>query len=248
MKIPTTRKLHEWIGFSIGAIFVVWLVSGVVMMLPYGDRAAYEGPYGPIDFTAAVVTPEEAVRIATGETEAEALAPIRDLRFGRIEDRLVYKVALEGAGLRMVDARSGEIIEVDEARAERLARQEFDSEAAIVDLRLVDDRDPWYQYGPLPAWRVDFDDARRSISYVAVSDGSVRRSDRITRLKSAIVGTHSFDTLSVVGLLGLKLPALFVASLLGLFSVVTGYYISVTMFARKRRARRERETAASARR
>ena len=76
---------------------------------------------------------------------------------------------------------------------------------------------------------------------MATTDGSVRRSDRITRLKSAIVSTHDFGTLSVVGLLGMKVPLLVLASIVGLLSVGTGYYLSVTMFARKRRSRRARE-------
>jgi hypothetical protein len=238
--MPTTRKLHEWIGFTIGGIFVIWFVSGVAMLFPQGNRAAYEGPYGPIDFTAAVVTPEEAVRIAGGVAEAQPLPGVRSIQFGRIEDRLVYKLAVEGEDLRLVDARTGEIVTITEETAIRLARIEFASDAEIVDVRLTEDRDPWYQYGPLPAWRIAFDDSRRSISYVAAHDGSVRRSDRITRLKSAIVGTHTFDTLGVVGLLGVKVPLLILASIIGLLSVVTGYYLSVTMFARKRRSKRTR--------
>jgi hypothetical protein len=241
--MPTTRKLHEWIGFAIGVIFVVWLVSGVVMMFPQGNRAPYEGPYGPIDFTAAVVTPEEAVRIASGAAESAPLPAARGIRFGRIEDRLVYKVGVGEEALRMVDARTGDIVTITKERAERMARAEFATDADIVDLRFTEDRDPWYQHAPLPVWRIEFDDARRSISYVATIDGSIRRSDRITRLKGAIVGTHTFDTLGIAGLLGLKVPLLVLASIIGLLSVVTGYYLSVTMFARKRRAQRARETS-----
>ena len=238
--MPTTRKLHEWIGFAIGAIFVIWLISGIVMMFPVGNRAAYEGPYGPVDFTAAVVTPEDAVRTASGAAESDPLPGALGIHFGRIEDRLVYKVRIEGQPLRMVDARSGEIVTITEGRAERMALAEFATDANIVDLRFTEDRDPWYRFGPMPVWRIEFDDAKRSVSYVAITDGSIRRSDRITRLKGAIAGTHTFETLGAVGLLGVQVPLLILASIIGLLSVVTGYYLSVTMFARKRRAKRAR--------
>ncbi len=242
--MPTTRKLHEWIGFTIGGIFVVWLLSGIAMMFPQGTRAAYEGPYGPVDYTAAIVTPEDAVRIAGGVASAEPLPAARELRLGRVDGRLVYKAAVEGGDLRLVDARTGEIVTITEERAVRLAETEFESDAEIVDVRLMDDRDIWYQHGPLPAWRIAFDDSRRSISYVATTDGSVRRSDRITRVKSAIVSTHDFSTLGVVKLMGMQVPLLILASIIGLISVATGYYLSVTTFARKRRSKRAREAGA----
>lgn len=242
--MPTTRKLHEWIGFTIGGIFVIWLLSGLAMMMPQGTRAAYEGPYGPVDYSGTLVTPEDAVRIAAGVTAAEPTPPARELRLGQVDGRLVYKAAAEGGDLRLVDARTGEIVTITEERAVRLAQTEFETEAEIVDVRLMEDRDLWYQFGPLPAWRIAFDDSRRSISYVAVTDGSVRRSDRITRVKAAIVSTHDFGTLKMIRLPGTQMPLLILASIIGLLSVATGYYLSVTMFTRKRRSKRARDAGA----
>lgn len=240
----TTRKLHEWIGIGIGGLFVLWLVTGVVMMTPIGNRQAWFGPWEPLDYSTATVSPRQAIELATGTPPADEggelaeLPSIRDLTLTRMDGRAVYVVALDDGSARMVDAGGRGLVEVGEETARDLVLTEFDTDATIVDARLTDERDPWYLYGPLPVWRFEFDDARRTVSYVSVTDGSVRRSDRITRLKAVISASHTFDIFEAFHIGGAQFPAVVVTSIIGLLSVLTGYLLVWLSYRNKKAAKR----------
>ncbi len=234
----TMRKLHEWIGIGVGVLFAIWLVSGIVMVLPFGDRAAYEGPYGPTEYTQASVSPAAAVQAAASTSDTEALATA--VRLKRFDDGLVYIVTLAEGGNRMIDVATGLPVEITSDMAERLAIAEFGTDAPVAEVRLMTEREAAYAFGPLPAWRVAFDDARSSVSYVALSDGSIRRADRITRLRGAIVGAHTFDFLAVLKLGGAQATLILIlTSVISMVAVATGYYLFIDKTVRNRQRRRQ---------
>src|SRR5688572_8642042 len=57
--------VHRWMGIMFGVVFVVWFVSGIAMMyvrMPELSVAERLGHSAPLDFSAATVTPAEALR------------------------------------------------------------------------------------------------------------------------------------------------------------------------------------------
>lgn len=228
----TTRWIHKWLGIGTGILFLTWLLSGIVMELPYGMRGAWAGPYEATDWGAVQITPAQAVQAAAGGggTVAEGV----ELR--RLGDSFVYRVTLGGES-HLVDAASGEPVTIDEATARRLARMEFASDATMGEVRLMEEREPSYAFGPLPAWRIRWDDGRGSVSYVALVDGSVRRADHVTRTRAAIESLHSFTVLDAFGVGSGRLPLLLAVSVVSLFTVATGYLLTILLSAWYRRRR-----------
>lgn len=236
----TTRTLHKWLGITTGLVFLGWLVSGIVIELPYGARAAYSGPYGTADWGEVGVSPAEAARIATeGRT-----ATVDQVELRRIGDRFVYRIGV-GEERHLVDASTGEVFAIDRETAVALARAEFGGGAEIAEVRLLEDPEPSYTFGPLPAWRVDWVDGRGSVSYVALDDGSIRRADHVTRTRAAIESLHSFTFLDAARLGDTRLPLLIGASLVSLVTVATGYLLTVLLSAWYRRRRPGRGAAPS---
>jgi hypothetical protein len=136
----------------------------------------------------------------------------------------------------MVDARSGAVVTITADLAERLAREEHQAAGRVRGVTLMEQRDAAYMFGPMPAWRVAFDDGS-TVSYVALTDGSVRRSDSASRVRNIIVSTHTFAPMNIVnvGRLARK-PLLIITSVIGVIAVMTGYYLSLPNRWRVRRA------------
>lgn len=228
----TTRRIHKWLGIGTGVVFLTWLLSGIVMELPYGVRGAWAGPYEATDWGAVEITPAQAVQAVAGG--AGTVAEGVELR--RLGTSFVYRVTVDGES-RLVDATSGRPVIIDEETARRLARMEFATDAAMGDVRLMEEREPSYAFGPMPAWRIAWDDGRGSVSYVALVDGSVRRSDHVTRTRAAIESLHSFTVLEAFGVGSGRLPLLLAVSVVSLFTVVTGYLLTILLSAWYRRRR-----------
>ncbi|MBT8405550.1 MAG: hypothetical protein KJP18_16950 [Gemmatimonadetes bacterium] len=228
----TTRTLHKWLGIATGFVFLGWLVSGIVMELPYGVRSAYSGPYGTADWGGVVVSPAEA---ALAATDGRATT-VDQVELRRIGERFVYRV-VAGEVTRLIDASTSELVTVDRETAVTLARTEFDAGAEIAEVRLMEDREPSYAYGPLPAWRVDWVDGRGSVSYVSVGDGSILRADHVTRTRAAIESLHTFAFLDALRVGETRQPILIAASIVSLVTVATGYLLTILLSAWYRRRR-----------
>jgi len=73
-----------------------------------------------------------------------------------------------------------------------------------------------------------FDDDRATVSYISTSDGTVRRSDRWSRIRGAITSLHTFEPVKLItkrdavrkGLLALL-------SMVGVGVAGTGYYLAL---------------------
>ncbi|HTR00078.1 MAG TPA: PepSY domain-containing protein, partial [Candidatus Acidoferrum sp.] len=78
---------HRWIGILVGLMFIIWTLSGVVLMyygIPHytaGDRLTH---LAPLDLSAATVTPQQALDKVGG-------SPFR-LRVSMLDNRPVYRI------------------------------------------------------------------------------------------------------------------------------------------------------------
>src|SRR6478735_8646777 len=90
---------HRWMGIVLGALFITWFISGVVLMyaqMPRLSRADRLAHLPALDFRSASVTPlDAAAAVGYG---------IRTVRFGMFAGRPVYRLAgAEGSATVFAD-------------------------------------------------------------------------------------------------------------------------------------------------
>src|SRR5688500_4473377 len=93
-KLLDWRKLliysHRWLGIAIGLMFVVWFISGLILMyygMPHLTAGERLMRMSPLDLSKATVTPGQAAA-ATGLTEKKAPTRVRVAMLG---DRPIYR-------------------------------------------------------------------------------------------------------------------------------------------------------------
>jgi hypothetical protein len=207
-------RLHKWTAISAGAFFLSWMISGIVMIWP--GRASERRLLKP-DYRTAVVSPAQAAARAGGGAGEMALL--------RIGEQLVYQFKT-GSGIRLVNAHSGELFPITAGVAEHVVRSEYLPASKALRTERLDRHDWEYRSGPLPVYRIRAAGSGKRY-YVSAQDGAVRIITNAGRVRSAIMGMHTF---AVVPLIGgetrLRKVALFGAALIGLGAAVTGYLIA----------------------
>jgi uncharacterized iron-regulated membrane protein len=215
-------KVHKWLGISAGLFIVLWFISGLVMILPKASTQSGGTKSDGVNFEEYTLSPAEALR-RLSEAQKEP-AKIVSLNLIRLRGSLAYKINAHSNRIYLVDARSGQIVTITRETAEQLARDDLATGAPIVEVSLVTTPGLPYGWGPLPVYRVVFDDSQKTISFVSLNDGRVRRTNRWGRLRDWIIHLHTLQTLNV-GQEGLRKSLLWVLSLLGLAAIAAGYYL-----------------------
>jgi hypothetical protein len=213
------RKAHKWTSFVVGAVFLAWVVSGLVMILPppEGARPPAAAPSALHEVT---VSPARAIEVALGAASAE----LESVSLRSLGSRWVFAVKPRGKPARFVDGASGERVEIDAALARSLA-----AEAGVVaeTASELKSHDLEYPFGPLPTWRVvDPLDSSRMV-YVSRADGQVGVSTRTTRLRAAITSLHAFQPLDALFGRGAGHVGLWILGLASLFTIATGYLLTL---------------------
>ena len=164
------RQGHKWLSLIIGAQVMLWLVTGVYMVVVnldfiHGDHL--------------VTNMAETVSAEPGVSFADMLAQYPDateLILTSWTGKPVYRVQ-STAGPHLVDAETGEEISpLSEDDAISVARYHYTRSAEVSSATLlVEDADAptEIQTRPLPLWRIDFDDAGSTAFYVSPNDGSL---------------------------------------------------------------------------
>jgi len=223
----TVYTVHKWIAVFVGLFILVWLISGIVMMMPpLFPGPARQQEARPVNFREVTVSPAEAV-----EELARVLGSypeVNRLSLRRIGDTLAYQVSLKSGVSHLIDARSRQLFTVTQELAEQIARDEFSIQTPVHHIDLVRRHTFDYSWGPLPAYRIMFDDKQGTVSYVSTIDGTVQRSDRWSRIRAAITSLHTFEPLRLVTERDwVRKGVLFVLSLIGIGAAGTGYYLAL---------------------
>ena len=112
---------------------------------------------------------------------------------------------------------------------EQIARDYVPSEARVLEIEATTQYSYSYQSGPLPTFRIVFANDHSTAYYVSVWDGSIRRSDRWSRILGAIISLHEFRPLNLFTPSDLIRKGLLVLfSAVGIATAVTGYYLAVS--------------------
>ena len=166
------RQWHKWLSLIIGAQVMLWLATGVYMVVInldfiHGDHlvqnmaARLGADYEPsVTFQDVVDDYPDASEIVLASWIGQPVFRVRS-----------------PAGSHLVDAETGrQISPLTQDDAIAVARYHYTRTADIASARLLVDAEEApteIQSRPLPLWRVDFEDAGSTAFYVSPDDGSL---------------------------------------------------------------------------
>jgi len=164
-------RVHRWVGLLVGVQVLLWIAGGVVMsVLPIeevrSEHKLAEHPQEAFD-PSELISLEDAMRRA-------GFASVTSGRLDRIAGEPVWVLGASDAAAASVDAATGRVLSpFDADAAARIARHDLAIDASIATVERLEA--PVGEYGgPLPAWRVQFDDGDATTLYVDAGSGRVR--------------------------------------------------------------------------
>jgi hypothetical protein len=184
-------SLHRWLALLIGVQILFWFGSGLFMsVVPIeivrGEHLKAEAPpaLDPGALSAGI---------------ASALAtlgpgPVERIELRTMLGRPVLLVHGQGAPASLHDAGTGaRLSPIPAATARAIATADFAGEGSAVSVAWVTTETPEYR-GPLPAWRVQFDDREATRLYVPANEGRVAaRRTRTWRVYDFLWSLHIMD-------------------------------------------------------
>lgn len=227
------RKFHRYFALVLGVMFFIWIVSGVMMMLPEPTPGALVPREQPkADFTTVAVAPAELIR--NFRNHRGAGVEINRIVLRAFRGRPVYEVWPRGEQASLWDPVSGALITITPRMAELIVRDHVREDVGAATIGRIEKHTIIYPWGPLPAYRLEFENGRGTIAYVSVANGSVTFTDWRKQLWFALAGLHEFAPLDILfGDSDVRRPVLMIVSLLTLIIVFTGYYME--FFTRSKR-------------
>lgn len=185
---PWLRKIHKWIGLLLGIQLVLWMCSGLVMSLLNSERVRgaefrvakkASAPPWPQD-----TLPAEAVLAA-------AQQPVHAVATGWLVDKPIYKLAGE-KGVRMVDARLGQPVELTADMAQKLASASYSGPGRAQAAELVDQSlETRAHEGRV--WRVPFSDEGETTVYLSQQGDVLEHRNNTWRLFDIFWMLHIMD-------------------------------------------------------
>ncbi|MGZ8360869.1 MAG: PepSY domain-containing protein [Allosphingosinicella sp.] len=238
-----SAKIHKWLALLMAIQILFWFVSGLFFaVFPIeqvrSEHAVAEPASRPLELGTAA---DGLLRLGSAGVTGE-----------RIEIR-----ALLGRQVALISRREGPPQLYDLATGDRLSPLSLEDVVRIAEadhagaqraarVERVTRNSPEYR-GPLPAWRIDFDDGARRALYVAADTGAVAaRRSTLWRVYDFLWGLHIMDWR---GHENFNSPLLVVTTALGLVVIVTGLIMfpSRLGYTAWRRRRKARKAAAGAR-
>ena len=158
---------HRWLGIVLGALFIVWFLSGIVMMyarMPELDPAERLARLAAINPSFIRVSPASWL-----EGEASRIG------LSSLEGRPVFRITAEGKSRTVFADTGDEVPVVDAEQALRIARAFAGGHVAARYESRLDDADQWTfgVRGSMPMHRVAIEDGAGTRLYVAESGGDV---------------------------------------------------------------------------
>jgi len=225
------RSLHKWFGLIVGLQVLIWLATGLYMVVLNLDFI--HGDPLVRNMQQAVTVPDSS-RVSVAGLRAQypnathiGLRPVMGTSFFTVttpENRF------------LINMQSAEVISpLDEENARKIAIFHFNGEASIRQARLITS-DPPREIGPrrLPLWRVDFNDRFSTSFYIDPYSGAlVTRRHRYWRIFDFFFMLHimDYDERSDA-----HNPLLQIAQFTGVAFAITGLWLLFYSFRKRRKA------------
>ncbi len=221
----TRYKIHKWLAICMGVFLLIWTVSGIVMLLPAASPdgllpSSSEKP----DYRSFHLSPAQAIEALEGETAHEF--EISGVTLLVLRDRLLYRVGTRGDGTHLIDANSGEKIEITAEMARVIASDRVLPSAGEARVERLDEHRITYPWGHLPVYRVEFEKLKGTIAYVRPDSGGVSFTNLTLQIRTAIASLHTFVPLGLVIGGDRAHTLLLAAAVIALGVILTGYYVA----------------------
>lgn len=183
-------QVHLWLGIAIGVQVMLWLISGLMMVLwpietVRGEHLRHAEAESAIDWAG------DALPLAT--ILASQDTAVMSARTGRLAGRPVWR--LETAeGPQMVDARTGEdLTPVDENLAREIALERYAGRGALTEQVRIE-TPPREASLTVPAWRFEFGPEDPATLYINSRTGELRAvRTTLWRVYDVFWGLHIMD-------------------------------------------------------
>jgi uncharacterized iron-regulated membrane protein len=225
-----SRTLHKWLGLVIGIQVLIWLATGLYMVVVdldfiHGDPLV-KNMQQSIAVPQANLLSMAGLRSTYPDAERISLKPIMAKNF--------YTVTTVDQRY-LLDAETGAVISpLDEKTAREIAIFHFNDDARILNASLITDRAPMeIQTRPLPLWRIDFDDRFSTSFYIDPYTGVlVTRRHQYWRIFDFMWMLHIMDYSERTNAHSLLLKT---AEISGLVFGVTGVWLLFYSFSGRRK-------------
>ncbi len=224
------RLLHKWLGLLVGLQVLVWLSSGLYMVLL--DIDFIHGDSLVKNMQQTVTMPQNSaidisdLRTRYADATAITLTPVMG--------RPLFAVSTPNETL-LIDPQSGKLISpLDERTAREIARFHFNGDAVIKKASLITSDPPMeIQTRRLPLWRIDFNDAYNTSFYVDPFTGTlVTRRFQYWRIFDFMWMLHIMDYQERANAHSLLLKS---AQVTGLLFSISGLWLLFYSFPGRRR-------------
>ena len=229
-----TRNLHKWLGLFIGLQVLIWLTSGLYMVVVdidfiHGDTL--------VKNMRQTIRPPEAQGQSIASLKARYPGATR-IGLRPVMDKTFYAVATNDKRY-LIDPETG-IVEspLDKKTAMLIAQYHFNGSAPVTNASLITSNPPMeIQTRRLPLWRVDFDDRFSSSFYVDPYDGSlVTRRHQYWRIFDFMWMLHIMD---YDDRQDAHNPLLITAQISGLLFTFSGLWLLIYSFSGPRKGKSE---------
>ena len=219
-------KTHRWLALVAGGFFIVWILSGILTMFQLPLEDSGQGKDLPLDFRAATMSPSEAIQLV--EKISGKPVETRDVHLDEVLGKVVYQVSINDGPSRLIDAQTGKEILIDKPIAEEIAKSRLPSHMEILHTEYLETHTPEYSNGPLPVYKISFNDTWKTFSIVEKSSGKEHHNNLWGRGKGKIVGLHFFSPIEqVTGSPRLRKAFVILIGLLGIGAACTGFYLAL---------------------
>ncbi len=243
MSRRTMYRVHKWVALTVAGFLLAWLISGFVMAFPtvwlkkLVQRGAVQAKSPSVeatpmaDFRDIRISVPEAIAVLEADLGREShVTGVKVTRFG---NGLAYEIARRGGSRHLVDALRGTRIVITQAMAEKMARAAAPNAGGIARTDLLSKRD-FYYGGPLPVYKIAFDDGWGTVVYVSAATGKVQNWNRLVRFRRWVVSLHGFEPLRLISDNNkIRVGLLLLFALVGIGTVGTGLYLALPVRTRR---------------
>ena len=168
-------KTHRWFAVVAGGFFIVWILSGILTMFQLPLEDSGQGKDLPLDFRMATISPSEAIQIV--EKISGKTVEVREVHLDEILGKVIYRVYINHGPSHLIDAQTGKEIIIDKQMGEEIAKSRLPNHMEIFHTEYLETHTSEYSNGPLPVYKISFNDTWNTLSIVEKSSGKERHNN-----------------------------------------------------------------------
>lgn len=222
------RRTHKWLALFIGLQVVLWTATGMYMVAVHIDYI-----HGDHLVRTPAAPTYDLNQLASPATVAASAPDATEVRLQTMLDSPVWRVET-AASSYVVDAKSGaKLPPLNEAQVREVARRIYTGTPDIVAVKLLTEAPMEMQARKPPYWQVEFKGWNRPTLYISPTTGElISRRHNLWRIFDIAWMLHIMDYSERTDV---NNPLLRVATWSGLLMALTGAWLLLWSFPRKKK-------------